>query len=320
VANALAIDAAAVADLGAESCMFVPVFVRKQPVAVITFVATTRRRFGPEDLETAQDLAARIGFALDSAEQHRAAQRAIRAREDLLAVVSHDLRAPLTTVTLAARALGGGDARSEMGTLPNTILRAAERMERLIGDLLDIAEIDAGQLRIERRENDVGEIVSEVVDGFRALADKRHIALEMQVRGELRISCDRDRVAQILANLLNNALKFTPSGGSVLACVEADGDDVRFAVSDTGRGIAADDLPNIWRRFWRCERTAGGGVGIGLNIVKHLVEVHGGAVSVDSKHGFGATFTFSLPRNDRASKPNASNGTMSSSSTSSSSA
>jgi signal transduction histidine kinase len=176
------------------------------------------------------------------------------------------------------------------------IRRSADRMERLIGDLLDVTRIDAGNLVLARERLSAGALVDEAVQSQRSLAESHSLTLRAEVPDGLpAILGDRDRLFQVFANLLGNAVKFTPEGGSIVVSAALVGARVRFTVRDTGPGIAPEHLPHVFDRFWQDRRTAGQGTGLGLSIVKGIAEAHGGEVSVESAPGEGSAFSFTLP-------------------------
>jgi signal transduction histidine kinase len=178
---------------------------------------------------------------------------------------------------------------------PRTIIRIAEQMNRLIGDLLDAAAIDAGRLAIDREPRDAAELASDAIEMLRPLAEHDSISVEQPpVPEPVRVSCDRDRIVQVLGNLIGNAIKFTPTGGSITVTVARDASNVRFAVADTGPGIPPEQLAHLFERFWRAPGNAPG-VGLGLYIAKGIVEAHGGRIWVESQVGRGSTFSFTLP-------------------------
>jgi PAS domain S-box-containing protein len=244
--------------------------------------------------------------ALERANLYEAAQRARaeaetarRTRENLLAVVSHDLRNPLSAIATTAGLLAKGDPQREPPGRTNkygsNILRAAQRMDRLIVDLLDLAKIESGRLVIEPQSHDVASIVKDSVDILAPIASGRSIALTADApSSDVRIFCDRDRVLQVLSNLIGNALKFTSQGGAIAVIATDREGEATFSVADTGCGIAPDQIPHIFDRYWQA-KSARDGVGLGLSIAKGLVEAHGGRIWVDSTVGQGTTFFFTLP-------------------------
>jgi PAS domain S-box-containing protein len=225
------------------------------------------------------------------------AQRAIRMREEVLAVVSHDLRNPLGAIQMAAALLLlrlGSDPRSRKQV--ETIHRSATRMEHLLADLLDMASIQAGRLALERKPEDQEEILSEVLEVHEPHAREKGIVIDRQCDlGESRLHCDRDRVLQVLGNLIGNAIKICRPADSITVTCAASGGQAVFAVSDTGPGIPEEELPHLFEPYWSAERHAKKGTGLGLYISKGIVEAHGGRLWVESTHGKGACFYFSLP-------------------------
>jgi signal transduction histidine kinase len=176
------------------------------------------------------------------------------------------------------------------------ILRAAERMSELIRDLLDAARIESGRLPIEPAEHRVTSLLSDAVEGIALIATEKSLRIEKEIsRADLVVPCDRARVLQVFSNLLGNALKFTPAGGTVTVAAEMRGADAVFRVRDTGRGIGEDHLPHIFDRYWQAQREKRAGVGLGLFIAKGIVEAHGGTMQVESKLGEGTVFEFTVP-------------------------
>ncbi len=246
-----------------------------------------------------QDYVTRLRAAEEAARQQ--AQQAIRAREDLLAVVSHDLRSPLASITLGATMLAnalpsaGEDGRRARRTA-ESILRSAEQMGHLISDLLDAARIEAGGLSVAQERNDAAAIIGEALELIRPLAESKRLKIAQDVAAELPpILSDRDRILQVLENLFDNAVKFTPEDGVITIAAEAEGDSVRFRVADTGPGIPSDALPHLFDRYWQASHSRRGGAGLGLYIAKGIVESHGGRLWATSGPGQGSTFSFTLP-------------------------
>jgi signal transduction histidine kinase len=225
---------------------------------------------------------------------------ALSHRDDFLGMVSHDLRNLLAGIVLSADILALHASESAEGkaiaTGTRRILLFATRMKRLVGDLTDVTSLDAGELAVTTAANDGRELVAETVAAFRLLAAEKGIALDGDTIGApLLLSCDRDRILQVLANLLGNAIKFTPAGGKVSAAAARVGDDVRFSVTDTGPGIPENLLESVFERFWQAGKDDRRGLGLGLYIAKSLVEAHGGRIWAESRLGEGSTFSFTLP-------------------------
>jgi PAS domain S-box-containing protein len=294
-------DLERVRRLGFRFYLVVPLQARERTLGVLTLASTDpSRSFGPTDLALAEETARRAGMAIDNARLYQQAQRAIRARDDLLAIVSHDLRNPLSLTLMNADLLAESLPPDETGRRArdraHQIRRSATRMSRLIGDLLDAAAIETGSLPISRTRQDVAPLVEEALEMMRPMAHGRTLALERVLVGDVpAVDCDRERILQVFSNLIGNAIKFTPQGGAITVSVERVVDEVRFAVTDTGPGIIAEDLPHVFDRYWRAKRTERGSVGLGLYIVKGIVEAHGGRIWVESRVGIGSTFYFTLP-------------------------
>ena len=226
-----------------------------------------------------------------------ALRQAIRARDEVVAVVSHDLRNPMGTIAAAAGMLLDIELppEKERENL-EIIVRATERMNRLIRDLLDVARIEGGGLFVEPETVVVGPLVDEAVDLLRPLARDRGVELSQDVEDGLpAVHADRDRVLQVLSNLVGNALKFTDHGAIRIAARCGEGGGVEFSVSDEGEGIPPEALGHIFDRFWQQNRSDRQGAGLGLAIVRGIVEAHGGRVWVESRLGEGTTFFFGLP-------------------------
>jgi PAS domain S-box-containing protein len=240
------------------------------------------------------------GFSVDVTDLKHAeerARRATQARDDLLAIVSHDLRNPLNSIKLSAGMLGREIANPEDAPRAfkqvATIVHAAERMEHLISDLLDLAQLEAGGLAIRRKAVDGAALINDSLEIFRPAAAAKKLHLESESTPGIAALADRDRVLQIMSNLIGNAIKFTPEGGWILVRVARSDGEAQFTVSDTGPGIAPEDLPRIWGRFWQSRRDSG--IGLGLTIAKAIVEAHGGRIWAETHPGSGTTFHFTLP-------------------------
>ena len=288
--------------LGARSGLCAPLVARGVTIGALSIMASDPHRYGPDELQLLEDVAARAALAVDNARVFRRAEQAAELRRDLVAVVAHDLKNPLNAVAMAAALLGksappgadGERARRQSGI----ITRATDRMNRLIHDLLDVSAIDAGRLELDRQPHRVGTIVSDALEAMTAMAQEKQLTLERAVAAdvdELLALCDRDRLVQVFSNLVGNAIKFTDAGGRITVSAERHADGIAFSVRDTGPGIAAEHLPHLFDRFWRIRGTKRDGTGLGLWIVKGLVEAHGGRVSVDTKMGEGSRFLFTVP-------------------------
>jgi signal transduction histidine kinase len=222
-------------------------------------------------------------------------QELVRIRDEILGVVSHDLRSPLTTIALSAQ-LVPGSPPDEQTEHVQTIVAATRRMERLIHDLLDVTKAEQGKLSIRRDRIDPAAVARDVIASQEPIAASKEIVFKTSVAGDLPpISGDGDRLAQALTNLIGNAFKFTPPGGVVQLSVTAQDGKVRFDVLDSGPGIAPSDLPHLFEPFWQAKKTAHLGAGLGLKITRAVVDAHGGTIEVTNLAGGGALFRIELP-------------------------
>jgi signal transduction histidine kinase len=239
-------------------------------------------------------------LAAENSRLAQQAQQAVRVREQILAVVSHDLKNPLSTILLASNALVKWEGLKEpRAALPQSafrMLRAAERMQRLIGDLLDFASIEAGRLSIARQPESPSAIINETVSSFEGAAQAKGVRLVASAAPELpRALCDRGRILQVLSNLVGNALSVTPEGGQVGLLAEARDRELLFAVTDTGKGLSQEDLKHLFERYWRSEEASYQGTGLGLAIAQGIVAAHGGHIWAESELGRGSAFYFTVP-------------------------
>jgi len=215
-------------------------------------------------------------------------------RGDVLAMVAHDLRSPLSVITLNADCLGHAEDAS-LRELGQDMILAAARMERLVTDLLDVARCESGTLQIVKEPQDVGALVAEVLRSYHPLFVARGLTFDAEAPAALVCPMDHDRIVQVLANLLGNAMKFTPRGGAVHLRAERSGAEVLFTLRDNGPGIAPDAIPHVFERFWQIDNDERRGLGLGLYICERIVTAHGGRIWVGSEIGKGATFSFTLP-------------------------
>jgi signal transduction histidine kinase len=289
-------------ELGITSYMCVPLQARGRTLGAISFVyGTAGRSYRRDELALAEAVARRAALAVDNARLFRDAETASRAKDEFLATLSHELRTPLHAMLGWTRMLRTGslDEPTQARAL-ETIERNTRREVQLIEDLLDVSHIITGKLRIEARPVAAAAVIAAAVETVRPAADAKAVGLETHIDPVLGpVAGDADRLQQVVWNLLSNAVKFTPRGGRVeIRLGEADG-QARIEVSDTGRGIGAEFLPHLFERFRQADGFAArslGGLGLGLAIVRHLVELHGGTVRADSAgDGRGARFTVELP-------------------------
>ena len=268
-----------------------------------TLGAISLLRLGPrtgwalDETVAGAKFAMRAGLALENARLYSAARRATQARDEILAVVSHDLRNPLSSIAICARTLREeSTAGSEQSAMLGAIAEATDWMSRLIHDLLDASAIEAGRLSIVQRPESLGSIVDAAVGMSAAEAADKEILLAIDVEPALpAVHADAGRVGQVIGNLLENAVKFTEKGGRIGVRARLKAPFVEVSVTDTGSGIPIDEQSRVFDRFWQSRRTAGRGSGLGLAIARGLVEAHGGTIWVESEPGRGSAFTFTLP-------------------------
>jgi signal transduction histidine kinase/ActR/RegA family two-component response regulator len=291
-----------VSALRPTSLMLVPLRARGRALGTVCFALTQPgRRYALADLAIAEDLAQRAALAADSARLYREAQDASRAKDEFLAVLSHELRTPLTPVLGWVRMLRSGTLK------PEAAARALETVERntrlqvqLVEDLLDVSRIITGKLRLEIRPVALGDVVESALDAVAGAAAHKRLRLTSSVAADVPVvEADPNRLQQVLANLLSNAVKFTPDGGEVTVTIVSERTHVRIAVSDTGEGLLPEIAPHIFDRFRQADSTITrqyGGLGLGLAIVRHIVELHAGTVQAGSEGpGLGTTVTVRLP-------------------------
>jgi signal transduction histidine kinase len=285
-------------EVGLRSLMSVPLVARGRTIGALTFLtAESGRRYAASDLALAEEIGRRAAVAIDNAQLYERAQSAIGSRDALLAVVSHDLKNPLTTILLKTDQMlkqsRPGDEQTHKSL--EAITRSAQRMTRIIGDLLDMASIEARHLALDMGAQPIAPLVDEALEMFQAMATQRSLLMERELRDAGEVVCDRGRILQVFANLIGNAIKFTRDGGSITVRTEFRDGEHWFSVTDTGPGIAPEHLPHIFDRFWQVQLTARQGTGLGLWIAKGIVEAHGGRLWAESQVGVGSAFFFTIP-------------------------
>lgn len=253
------------------------------------------------DLFAANDLR-RSALEYDLARQVRREQEAVRARDELVAVVSHDLRNPMTVISMLcgmmqkAFSSEGAHTSRRISTAIDTMQQATARMNTLLEDLLDTSKIDAGRYSITPQPLDVGLIFEEAQSLLSPLAHDKDISISFQADPDLRIHADPERLFQVLSNLVGNAIKFTPRMGTVGVHAKSVGDEIVFIVRDSGEGIPKEHLPHVFDRYWTVKEGNPTGTGLGLYITQGIVEAHGGQIVAESEPGQGSEFRFTVPR------------------------
>jgi two-component system sensor histidine kinase/response regulator len=231
-------------------------------------------------------------------EQRRRLEDALRARDELLAIVSHDLRNPLNAVLLGAHQIESAAedrdwarARKAAGI----IAKAVDRMSRLVGDLLDLATLDAGKpLAMNVAQHDLADLVLEISELLEPLAQSNQVTLKTDLSVATYVLCDRNRVQQVLSNLIGNAIKFTRRRGVIDVAASGRHGEVVVSVRDTGVGMHVDQVPRIFEPYWKADPERGSGAGLGLSIARAIVEAHGGRIWVETEAGSGSSFYFTL--------------------------
>jgi signal transduction histidine kinase/DNA-binding NarL/FixJ family response regulator len=282
------------------SCVLIPLRARDRVIGLLALVmCKAQPHDAAADLALAQVFAARTGAAVDNACLYEASRRATRTRDHVLGIVSHDLRNPLSAINLCTNALTSADALGpeERERLVGTIRDAVRWMQRLLGDLVDVASIEAGRLSMNPRRIDPILLLGRSLNLFEHGAAGITVKLAPDVPEWLpAIVGDEERILQVLANLISNARKVTPPGGVITLGAAVTEGAVRFSVADTGPGIAREHRERIFDWFWRASHErAERGTGLGLAIAKGIVDAHGGRIEVESTPGHGATFSFTIP-------------------------
>ena len=285
--------------LGMRSVLLLPLVAREHVLGVLKiFRVQGRPAFTDADRVIAEELALRAAFALDNARLYATARQATLARDHALGVVSHDLRNPISAIGMSARALLASipPDDQERRDLVSNIMESQDLTQRMIRDLLDVASIEVGRLRVERRPEPLAPILERAVALFEREAADRSVTVALSVDGDLpAVSGDAGRLVQVLSNLIANALRFTDRLGCVTVSARRDGDEVEVSVADTGSGIPTANLPVIFERYWTVRGNAPkGGTGLGLAIARSIVEAHGGRIWAESEVGMGSTFKFTV--------------------------
>lgn len=295
-------------SIGFSSVIIAPLLVRRKAIGALTLVtAESGRHFTAADLSTAEELAARAALAIENARLFTASQRAVELRDDFIAAASHELKTPVTslkvyTQVLERQALRRGETQTtaQLGKMNAQI----DRLTLLIGDLLDISKIEGGKLTLEARPVDLNAVVGEAVEGVQLTTPVHRIAVEGSTTRF--VIGDRERLGQVVTNLLTNAIKYSPKADRVLIRLWEDERAAHVEVEDFGIGIDHEHVDQIFERFYRVsspdEKTFPG-LGIGLYISHEIVRRHGGTMSVKSVKGRGSTFGFALPFGERKGLP-----------------
>ncbi|MEW5849427.1 MAG: ATP-binding protein [Myxococcota bacterium] len=303
-------DTATLRELGTRSVLIVPLLLRERITGALTLVSRLPERYRPSDLPLAEELAYRVALAVDNANLYRKAQEAIRARETFIAVAGHELRTPLTPLLLSLQNLLRGVRK---GPVPReALLRQLEQAQRqtvklntLVDSLLDVTRITSGRLELHREEFDLADLATELVAQLQGELERARCPVRLHAAPGATGHWDRVRVGQVLTNLLTNACKFG-GGKPVDVEVTATPTRARLTVRDQGIGIAPQDQVHLFAPFARAVSARHyGGLGLGLYVLKQIVDAHGGTVTVESAPGLGTAFTVELPRFPSGDTPTA---------------
>ena len=267
-----------------KSMIVIPLSAHGKVVAVVNLLS--HRMFQATDLRLAEDLGRRAATAVENALLDRELRQAIKGREDVLAIVSHDLGNPLTGILMAVKQLRAADIAktNKLKEYTSAIETCADQMKRLIKDLLDFSKMQSGTFSVTKSAEKPEEVITLATDSVRMQADGRRQVLTLDVPATLPdIACDKHRIVQALSNLLGNAVKFTPEGGVIRVDARVRGAEFVISVSDTGPGIPSEYLPRIFDRYWQAEEAKGAGAGLGLAIAAGITEAHRGRIWAESR-------------------------------------
>jgi signal transduction histidine kinase len=287
-------------ELGCTSALVVALREdHRQHGTLCLFSSSEERGFDAAHLAMAEEVAHRAALTVAHLLRYEEARRAVAMRDDVLAMVSHDLRNALSVVQLRsahlARVISHGDRRTMLVDI-EAIGRTTEQMSHLIRDLLDSASIDSGRLTLDLGKHDFRDILKQSVEAWRPLATRKKLHLHTSFcHQRLTSTSDRDRIMQLLGNIIGNAAKFTPEGGHITVRARAIGKEIEVTVTDTGPGIPEGQMAHIFDRYWQADRRIRG-AGLGLFISRAIVEAHGGRIWARSPKGEGTTIGFRLPR------------------------
>lgn len=286
--------------LNPRSVLRLPLSDNNSLLGVLTLgTSDSGRVYDDGDVAFCSNIATRLVAALRNALLYTELQQAVKIRDEVTSIVSHDLKDPVHTIQMATAVLLDADIGANEATRRQhamVIQRSATRMERLLADLLDVAGSEGSSLALDRKRTAIAPLIDEVVEGHRLSALELGIDLDARVPSDLPlVSADDRRIVQVLSNLCANALKFTRRGGSVMVSAERSGEIVQLTVRDSGIGISREHLSHVFDRFWQAKRASRASVGLGLAIAKSIVEAHGGKIWVESTEGEGTAFYFTLP-------------------------
>jgi PAS domain S-box-containing protein len=291
--------------LGTTSYIMAPISHKDSSIGVVFFgVLEESRSYVEEDLRFAEDLCKLFGLSVANSRLFEQTQKAIQAREEILAIVAHDIRGPISTMLLAAEMMERSQRAKNLDSQGVCVIEKYAKLSRLAGnrglkliqDLLDCGKIESGTFSINKQKCLVNELLQVIPDLFRIEIDAKNLSLITNfsiTHGEL--YCDRDRLVQALSNILGNSVKFTPAGGKIEVTASLTEGNLLLAIRDSGPGITKENLQNIFDRFWQVKDTASLGSGLGLSIAKGIVQAHGGRIWAESEIGRGCQISICIP-------------------------
>jgi signal transduction histidine kinase len=283
------------ATVAATAAILVPLSARDKRIGTLV-VVSDRRGFDEAEVDLAHELGRRIASGVENAGLYGDARRATEVRDDVLSIVSHDLRNPLGTIAVSTEQLLREPANPDrVQRSAERIKRNVERMKRLINDLLEVGRVDAGLVSIAVERVAAGSLVSESIAAFDTALAERAVRVEVAGMPDADLLCDRGRMLQVLQNLIGNAVKFSPDAGVVAIHGARDSGFYEVSVEDHGQGMTPEQTTHVFERYWQAPETKQQGSGLGLYIAKAMVEAHGGRIWVDSMPGQGSTFHVTIP-------------------------
>ncbi len=293
-------------DLHLISILSVPLMAKQNFIGTLVMISTNpNRRYHELDLRVAEGIALRAALSIENSQLYNKSQKAISSRENILAVVSHDLKNPVTAIKLIGQTMQFLETpdKATCHSLAKKIENSARQMQVLIGDLLDFSKIQSGTFSVQQTPECFTIATKEIIDSFLVQAESQKQNLIVEFATDLpKVLIDIPRISQVISNLLGNAFKFTPSGGTVKISANKRSNDILVSVSDTGPGIPSEYLTRIFDRFWQTESAKNKGSGLGLSIAKGIVQAHGGRIWAESEIGKGSTFHFTVPLAPEASE------------------
>lgn len=282
-----------------SAAIVMPLSARDQLLGAIGMYRE-KGRYDSNDVFLAEELARRAAVAIDNARLHDLVHAGVQARDDMIGIVSHDLRNPVNAVKMLTGVMLNRERDeplpADMADYASVIRQAAEQMDGLISDLLDVTRVEAGRLAVDLKRENTEELLSDALRTLAPVTSEKSITLRLNAPDDLPdVMADRERIGQAISNLVGNAVKFSPSGGEIIVRVAILDHEVLFSVSDKGKGMSPEQLSHAFDRFWQSSRTDRQGAGLGLAITKGIVEAHGGRIWAESSPDAGSTFYFTLP-------------------------